>query len=372
MSNRGENQEIRKLKVNLIQLESAFQDASWERGYYLDLQTGKVATITDEVRRELEWIYEEEYDPETEEPIDLAAILQQRDLPAWRREALLEADRVEAEYNTRYISIRQPHSHEGYRDMERFISTVENDHLRERLWRAISGRGAFRYFKDVLYDHPNERERWFEFKDTRVQRRITRWLESEGIEPVFETPPAPEPSPPSPPARARLIDEVLLFVRSVLRAHRGGPLPGVTRIALIGSLTTDEPDPTDADLLVTVTDDADLAPLATLARKLQGHAQSFRRGGDVFLADPAGNYLGRTCPWKKCGPGIRMRCDALHCGRRPYLHDDFEAVQLDDNLIAAPAIELWPEIVARAPIPEDVEQGLIVPLKNHGWAESRG
>jgi len=75
-------------------------------------------------------------------------------------------------------------------------------------------------------------------------------------------------------------------------------LPGVLRIALIGSLTTDEPDPKDADLLVTVADDADLAPLATLGRKLQGHAQSFNRGGEVFLADPRGNYLGRTCPWK--------------------------------------------------------------------------
>jgi len=55
-------------------------------------------------------------------------------------------------------------------------------------------------------------------------------------------------------------------------------------------------------------------PLATLGRKLQGHAQSFARGGDVFLADPQGHYLGRTCPWKRCGPGIRLRCDALHCG----------------------------------------------------------
>lgn len=362
MPNRGETQEIRKLKVDLIQLGSAFGDSSWERSYYLDLETGKVVMIADEIRWELERIYEEEYDPEAEEPIDLADALQRRDLPEWRREALLEAERVEAEYNTRYISVSQPRSNEDYRDMERFIATVEDDRLRDRLWRAISGRGAFRYFRDVLYDHPRERERWFEFKDAQVQRRITRWLESEGIEPIFESPPAPEPSRPSPPPRARLIDEVLTFVRSVARAHHGGPLPGVTRIALIGSLTTDEPDPEDAELLVTVTDDADLAPLARLARKLQGHAQSFRRGGEVFLADPDGNYLGRTCPWKKCGPGIHAACDALHCGRRPYLHDDLEAVQLDKSLIAAPPIELWPQVEARVSPPEDIEQGLIAPL----------
>lgn len=85
--------------------------------------------------------------------------------------------------------------------------------------------------------------------------------------------------------------------------------------------------------------------------------------GEVFLADLRGHYLGQTCPWRRCGPGIRARCDALHCGRRPYLHDDWEAVRLDEALIAAPPIELWPDIVARVPIPEDIEQDLITLLR---------
>jgi hypothetical protein len=132
---------------------------------------------------------------------------------------------------------------------------------------------------------------------------------------------------------------------------------------LIGSLTTDEPEPNDVDMLVTVTDEADVAPLATLGRKLSGHTQSFGRGGEVFLANPQGDYLGRTCPWKRCGPGIRMSCDALHCGQRLYLHDDLETIQLAKDLIAAPPLELWPQVVARVPIPQDVEQGLVALLK---------
>ena len=58
-----------------------------------------------------------------------------------------------------------------------------------------------------------------------------------------------------------------------------------------------------------------------------------------------------------------MSCDALHCGRRPYLHDDLETIQLPKSLIAAPPLELWPQIVARVPIPEDVEQAMLVPLR---------
>jgi hypothetical protein len=78
--------------------------------------------ITDETRWELERIYEE-HDPE-EQPFDLAEILQQRDLPEWQRQTLLEADQVEAQYGSRYIGVPQADSHEGYRDMERFIVTV--------------------------------------------------------------------------------------------------------------------------------------------------------------------------------------------------------------------------------------------------------
>ncbi|MGW7006273.1 UPF0158 family protein [Streptomyces sp. NPDC054933] len=44
-------------------------------------------------------------------------------------------------------------SREGYRDMERFIAPLD-DALADRLRIAISGRRAFRRFKDVLADEP--------------------------------------------------------------------------------------------------------------------------------------------------------------------------------------------------------------------------
>jgi hypothetical protein len=165
------------------------------------------------------------------------------------------------------------------------------------------------------------------------------------------------------PYRAHMLVGVLTFVRAA------SCIPGVERIALIGSLTTTKSEPKDADLLVTVTDDLGLAPLARLARQLNGHCTQFGKAGDVFLADPRGRYLGRTCPWRHCGPGIRASCDALHCGRRPYLHDDLGTVQLPEVLIADPPIELWPEIVARLPVPGDVESKLLQPLRKEAPAD---
>jgi len=349
---------MRKLQIDLGELVMAFEDATWERSYYLDLETGHVVWITQETRWQLESIYEETYDPESEEPVELVEVLQDHDLPDWQKEDLLEADRVDRFYGSRYIGVPEADPHEGYRDMERFILTVRDERLQACLWQAIEGRGAFRHFKDVLAAHYREEKRWYAFQDDRIRGRILDWLESEDIEPIIPEPsPTEDPEPVTPTAREQLLAEVLAFVRAASR------LAGVTRIALIGSLTTEEPDPKDADLLVTATDDMDLTPLATLGRKLQGHAQSFARGGEVFLADPQGHYLGRTCPWKRCGPGIRISCDALHCGRRPYLHDDLETVRLSEDLIVAPPIELWPQVVARVSVPGDVERELLLPLR---------
>lgn len=72
--------------------------------------------------------------------------------------------------------------------------------------------------------------------------------------------------------RHKLLDEVLIFIQAA------NCIPGVTCIALIRSLITDKVDPKDADMLVTMRNEADLTPLATLGRKLSGHAQSFSRG----------------------------------------------------------------------------------------------
>ena len=149
--------------------------------------------------------------------------------------------------------------------------------------------------------------------------------------------------------RQRLLSEILWFVPAVAR------LPGVRRIALLGSMTTEKQDPKDIDFLVVIDDDVSLEPLARIGRKVKGHAQQLNRGADIFLADPSGRYIGRTCSWIRCGPGIRRSCDALHCGQRHYLHDDLETVTLSDETVRS-GVELWPMVEKRAALPQDLER----------------
>jgi len=149
--------------------------------------------------------------------------------------------------------------------------------------------------------------------------------------------------------RAELLAAAVPFVRAV-RA-----IPGVRQISLVGSIATSRANPKDIDFLIEITDDTDLAALARHGRRLQGRAQQCNRGADVFLADERGQYLGRTCHWKDCRPGVRLACDARHCGHRPHLHDDLDDVVLSATVVAEPPVTLWPKLIRRVALPADVE-----------------
>ena len=148
--------------------------------------------------------------------------------------------------------------------------------------------------------------------------------------------------------RAFLIAETFRFIKRVVN------MPGIRRIAIIGSIATTKSNPKDADILITIEDAADLAALATAARRLKGMAQSKNKGADIFLANPAGKYIGRICHWRECGPGIRASCDARHCGRRHYLHDDLGDIKLDPLLVREPPIEVWPTVICRQEVASDL------------------
>lgn len=135
------------LNIELDELCSAMEDSSYEHEYYLDLKTGEILFLSeymdDEETRKLRDQIEEDFD--------------------------------------RYERIPKAESHEGYKDMEDFIATVKDERLVELLEVAINGRGAFRRFKDVLLRYPEERERWFQFKDERMQEKAHEWLDGIGV-----------------------------------------------------------------------------------------------------------------------------------------------------------------------------------------------
>jgi hypothetical protein len=127
--------------VDLGDLANALEDHSFEHSWWLDPETGEIVLWSDYSR--------EQGEPEPE---------------------------------VRGLTPIEPIvSHEGYRDMEDFIALVRDPRARELLERAIEGRGAFRRFKDTLFEFRELREAWFRFHDARMERRALEWLADEGM-----------------------------------------------------------------------------------------------------------------------------------------------------------------------------------------------
>jgi hypothetical protein len=134
------------ITVNWSDLEIAFERNSPDQESFLDLENGDLLSIVDG------------------EP-DAAA-----------RRAKVSAS------PERYQRVDPASSREQYRWMERFVGSVSDPPLRERLLIAIDGKGAFRRFKDVLLAFPAERERWFAYRSELLHFHIQTWIDHMKIE----------------------------------------------------------------------------------------------------------------------------------------------------------------------------------------------
>jgi hypothetical protein len=148
-----------KIPIDWDALETAVERNAPDTESFLDRTSGQVVTIVTG-------------DPE-------AAMLKQK-----VAENILE-----------YVRVEPASSREQYRWMERFVGSVADDPLRERLIISIDGKGAFRRFKDVLLAYPAERERWFSYRADLLHWHIHNWLSDAEIGSSVE-PPWGEPKPP--------------------------------------------------------------------------------------------------------------------------------------------------------------------------------
>jgi len=141
-----------RIELDWDALEIAVERNSPDTDSYLDLTTGRVLTITTG-------------DPE-------ATI---------NRQAVSENIR-------NFLRVEPASSREQYRWMEKFVGSVVDEPLRERLIISIDGKGAFRRFKDVLLAYPAERERWFSYRADLLHWHIRNWLEQHEIATSNEPP----------------------------------------------------------------------------------------------------------------------------------------------------------------------------------------
>lgn len=174
---------MRELKVKLEDLADAFDFGSDEIAYYLDRETGEVVMVTDDARQQIKKLLgaKEAQTAETAREAIRAA-----ELPDWDKEAMYAAAAVKWADRGRFLKVPQVTPGESYQEMADFVETVSDERVQMRLFDAIRGKGAFRRFKDTLARYPEERERWFKYRDARTRERGLNWLREKKIQ-VIET-----------------------------------------------------------------------------------------------------------------------------------------------------------------------------------------
>jgi hypothetical protein len=142
-----------KLSDLIMAMEMEFEDY---RSYF-DRQTGRIVTVESSLLSAIEEGDEEELD-----------------LAEWEEKDLEIARAIASDDGKRFLPGPDKFDFHEYRQMERFIGSLDDEKAADQLWRAIRGRGAFRYFKDTIHRLGIQNE-WYQFRDEALRQFVIGW-----------------------------------------------------------------------------------------------------------------------------------------------------------------------------------------------------
>lgn len=103
----------------------------------------------------------------------------------WQHELIETAKQIVNDEVGRYLALPSKWDFHEYEVMERFCWSLEDQEQSEDLLNAISGRGAFRMFKDRIHRLGIQQD-WYQFRDNALGELAIDWAEENGIELVEE------------------------------------------------------------------------------------------------------------------------------------------------------------------------------------------
>ena len=155
------------ITVKLSDIVQGLTEESYDLKYYVDTKTGELTVITDEVI----WA------AERNDPLD--------DYPDWQQPMITKASEILQDEENRFLPFNE--SVDDYRIMESFCESVPDFVLSEKLLGIIQGRGAFRRFRELIFENGLEQD-WYAFRDNEYRQAAIRWCDSERIDYVDDEP----------------------------------------------------------------------------------------------------------------------------------------------------------------------------------------
>jgi hypothetical protein len=151
--------------VRLSDIVDALEMQSDELSSFLDLDTGQVETISDDLVRDAEEC------GDSEEP----------NLSDWQDEEWETARRIA--FSDRFRKLPTKFEVHEWEIMREFADSLESGKIREDLLHALHGSGAFRHFKDAIRRQGVE-SAWFAFRTEALRQIAVDWCEENGVSPV--------------------------------------------------------------------------------------------------------------------------------------------------------------------------------------------
>jgi hypothetical protein len=148
--------------VNLSDIAGYLEMQPNEGALYLDLETGEIEMITDDMVRRIE----------SGRSLDVTY--------DWEREAIALTKRVMASEGERYIALPSEFDIHEWEIMRKFSDRYPDDEIREALSNAIRGRGAFRFFKSTIHRFDIADE-WYAYRDEVLMGIAADWCEDHDI-----------------------------------------------------------------------------------------------------------------------------------------------------------------------------------------------
>jgi Uncharacterised protein family (UPF0158) len=159
--------------VSLRDLVDELQMLPNEGTAYLNKVTGKVITLTDDL------IAMVEMDKEFEEELEDVNGDIGSETPDLETQFYQEVKKV-LSFDPDYLKLPSKFDIHEYEIMERFCLSIPDDKVSNVLLRKIRGSGAFRRFKDTIYQYGIEDD-WFKYRDEAYKEIAIAWLEGKGI-----------------------------------------------------------------------------------------------------------------------------------------------------------------------------------------------
>jgi len=148
--------------VKLDTIIEVFECQGPESYSFFDKRTGEIVLVSEDELRAAE-------DGEDSE-----------DFPEWERDIIDAAKEIVQESGD-YIELPTKSDIDEYSIMKDFCYSLVDTDIRDDLLRSITGRGAFKRFKDAIYRYDIS-DKWYEYREEEFTRIAIDWCKEHGID----------------------------------------------------------------------------------------------------------------------------------------------------------------------------------------------